>query len=293
VRPGLRRLWVVLLVLLALPVLPAAGARLAVPAAAGLGEPFVAALTAAEELSGVVFHWQGADIPAPARRTAAGWRAEVLLGTDVGKDVPGAFEVRAAFALGGARQEAHALVRIAPRRYPEQALTLPEAMVTPSAPNRERIAHERAETERTLAVMSPAQGWRLPLARPVPGEVGSVYGLRRVLNGKPRSPHRGVDFRAAEGQSVLAVAEGTVILSAEHFYAGRCVYVDHGQGVVSAYFHLSRALAAQGQRVARGQAVGLAGASGRATGPHLHFALCLQGRCVDPLPLLEGGAAVP
>lgn len=293
-RPGRAGLGATALALLLL--LGASGARaeirLQTPPEAGLGEPFVAVLVSDEAFSLTVFHWLDSDIPAQAERTAGGWRAEALLGTDVGRDKPGLREVRAAATVGGRRTVRTAQVRIAARDYPEQALTLPEGMVSPSARDSERIARDRTETEQALATLTERRGWRLPLARPTQGEVGSQYGLRRVLNGKPRSPHRGVDFRAAEGQSVQSVADGTVVLRADHFYAGQCVYVDHGQGVVSAYFHLSRALVVEGQEVARGEAVGLAGATGRATGPHLHFALCLRGRCVDPLPLFEGGGEV-
>ncbi len=226
-------------------------------------------------------------------RTPHGWLAEVLLGTDVGKDKAGTRELLVSAKSGGRNVAERAQVEIAARDYPVQNLTLPEGMVSPSQKNLERIAAEREETKAALAAMTPLRSWRLPLARPVPGDTGSVYGLKRVLNGKPRSPHRGVDFRASEGQSVRSVADGVVVLTADQFYAGRCVYVDHGEGVVSAYFHLSRVSVATGSRVGRGEQVGLAGASGRATGPHLHFALCLQGRCVDPLPLMDGGAGTP
>lgn len=267
-----------------------AGPALQAPASVGLGEPFVAVLTSDEDFSGATFTWLGASVPAQAKRTARGWQAEVLLGTDVGKDKSGTKELGVAARNNGKPFAATAKVEVAARDHPKQELSLPEGMVSPSEKNLERIARERKDTDAALATMTPRGLWTLPLARPVPGETGSVYGLRRILNGKPKSPHRGVDFRASEGQNVRSVADGMVVLKADQFYAGQCVYVDHGQGVVSAYFHLSRVNVAPGQHVRRGESIGLAGASGRATGPHLHFALCLQGRCVDPLPLMDGEA---
>jgi len=95
-----------------------------------------------------------------------------------------------------------------------------------------------------------------------------------------------VDYRAAEGTPVKAAADGTVVLSADHYFAGRCVYLDHGGGVVSVYLHLSKRLVEEGDVVSAGDVIGLSGRSGRVTGPHLHFGLCLQGMMVNPEPLL-------
>lgn len=267
-----------------------AGLTLQAPSSVGMGEPFVAVLTSGAEFSGATFTWLGTSVPAQVKRTAHGWQAEVLLGTDVGKDKSGTKELGVVARSNGKPFAATAKIEVEARDYPKQELRLPEGMVSPSEKNLERIARERKDTDAALAAMTPRGSWTLPLARPVPGETGSAYGLRRILNGKPKSPHRGVDFRASEGQNVRSVADGVVVLKADQFYAGQCVYVDHGQGVVSAYFHLSRVNVAYGQHVRRGEPIGLAGASGRATGPHLHFALCLQGRCVDPLPLMDGEA---
>jgi murein DD-endopeptidase MepM/ murein hydrolase activator NlpD len=115
--------------------------------------------------------------------------------------------------------------------------------------------------------------------------VSSPYGIGRVLNGTPRAPHKGLDLEAATGDPVAAAADGVVLFAANLYYAGNAVYIDHGQGVVTGYFHLSEARVQAGQRVARGQVLGLAGDTGRSTRAHLHFGVWALGRAVDPGPL--------
>ena len=256
------------------------------PAEVGVGQPFLVALESPGELAEVRFVWFGREVPVrPVQRDGMG-RAEALLGTDVGQDEPGEQAVSARALADGREVVVRASVRVAATAYPEQHLSLPPAMVTPPAEVLERIARDREEARAALAAMTGERLWRLPLLRPVPGGVSSAYGLRRVLNGKPRAPHRGVDFRGPEGQGVAAVADGRVVLAADQYYAGKSLFLDHGQGVVSVYFHLSEIIARPGQFVSAGEIVGRVGATGRVTGPHLHFGLALQGRYVDPMSLL-------
>ncbi len=178
-------------------------------------------------------------------------------------------------------------VEIIGRAYPQERLNLPEAMVTPPSPAvEERTRVEREAVARILAQASARRLWTLPLLRPVDGVILSPYGLRRVLNNKPKAPHRGLDFRGAVGTPVQACAQGQVVLAAEHYYSGRSVYLDHGGGVFSMYFHLSEISVKEGETVGRGTVLGAVGASGRATGPHLHLGLRVPGGLVDPAPLL-------
>jgi murein DD-endopeptidase MepM/ murein hydrolase activator NlpD len=128
---------------------------------------------------------------------------------------------------------------------------------------------------------------RLPLSAPLASlPDGGRFGARRIINGEPRSPHTGVDYAAGTGTPVLAVADGAVRLAEEHFFAGNSVFVDHGNGLISMYFHLSEISVTADQRVRRGQTLGKVGATGRATGPHLHFALRWHGARIDPSVLL-------
>jgi murein DD-endopeptidase MepM/ murein hydrolase activator NlpD len=134
----------------------------------------------------------------------------------------------------------------------------------------------------------------LPLAAPLdPLPPGGRFGHRRIINGLTRSPHGGMDYSAAAGAAVLAAADGTVALVADQFFGGNAVFVDHGDGLVTMYMHMSRVDVTEGQAVRRGDTVGAVGSTGRATGPHLHFAVRWRGARVDPALLLGRPEAIP
>ncbi len=120
----------------------------------------------------------------------------------------------------------------------------------------------------------------------MPGTVSSLFGMKRVFNGQPRGMHRGLDLRGAQGTPIRACADGVVALVDDLYFSGNAVYINHGDGVFSSYLHMSKPLVTPGERVRRGQVVGLVGATGRVTGPHLHLGLMVQGESVDPQPLL-------
>lgn len=258
-----------------------------VPLESAVGRPFLVYVSSLSEISTLEISWDGKTVPMEIARTEGISEAMILLGTDVADAVPGIKEIRIKAVIDGSAVTFSREVKVAPVEFPVQKLTLPEAMVTPPREVLDRIAGERVETARALATVSQARKWNLPMIRPVPGIITSPYGFRRILNGKPRSPHRGVDYRAKDGDPVRSTADGTVILSADHYYSGECIYVDHGCGVISTYMHLSRRLVDAGDTVSAGETIGLAGRTGRVTGPHLHFGLSLQGSMVDPEPLLE------
>lgn len=147
------------------------------------------------------------------------------------------------------------------------------------------------ENERALAVGrrahdAPAR-WNAPFARPRSSEISSTFGTGRTFNGQVASRHLGVDFRGAVGAPVLAANRGVVALVDTFFLGGRVVYIDHGDGITTGYLHLSRVLVAPGDTVARGQTIGLVGATGRVTGPHLHWTARYGALTVNPLDLLD------
>ncbi len=129
--------------------------------------------------------------------------------------------------------------------------------------------------------------WSASFRRPRPSAISSAFGAGRTFNGRVTSRHLGVDFRGVAGAPVQAANRGVVALVDTFYLGGRIIYIDHGQGVVTAYMHLSRALVAVGDTVARGQRIGLVGASGRVTGPHLHWAARYGQLSANPLDLLE------
>jgi murein DD-endopeptidase MepM/ murein hydrolase activator NlpD len=150
-----------------------------------------------------------------------------------------------------------------------------------------RIEHEN-ELARDVGrkAQETPQLWTLPFLRPRSARVTSQFGTGRVFNGRLSSSHLGIDYRGAQGEPIFAANRGVVALVAEFFLAGNVVYVDHGDGVVTGYFHMSEAQVAAGDTVERGQQIGLVGATGRVTGPHLHWSARFGALTIDPADLL-------
>lgn len=255
---------------------------LSCPAGVPVGEPFVARIASARPLKNARVEFLGRSAPVELRQEGKGWAGFVVLGADVLDGRPGRRAVVLRYSGGSARAE----MELTAMPRPVESLDLDPAMVQPPAEALPRIARERGLVRQALATASPVRMLRLPLHRPGRGELSSEYGIGRVLNGIPKSPHRGMDLEASIGDEVTAAADGVVLISAGLYYAGDCVYVDHGQGLVTMYFHLSERRVEPGQRVKRGQLLGLAGETGRSTRPHLHFGVSALGRLVDPGPLL-------
>jgi murein DD-endopeptidase MepM/ murein hydrolase activator NlpD len=174
------------------------------------------------------------------------------------------------------------------KTYTEQRLTIEnQAMVTPPP---ETLARIRAESARQKALynqfLSPpdlSQGFALPLE----GITTSLFGHRRFFNDQPRSPHSGLDIAADTGTPVRAAARATVTLADELYFNGNTLFLDHGQSLITMYCHLSELLVGEGEEVSQGQVIGLVGATGRVTGPHLHWSVSLNGSRVDPEVFLE------
>jgi murein DD-endopeptidase MepM/ murein hydrolase activator NlpD len=144
-----------------------------------------------------------------------------------------------------------------------------------------------------LFALETPRRYELPLAPPLERLGGAArFGSRRVFNREPRSPHSGADYSAAAGTTVFAPADGRVVLAEEQYFAGRAVFLDHGDGLLSMSFHLSETLVETGDEVRRGQPIGKVGATGRVTGPHLHFGLRWHGARVDPALLVGEAQAV-
>jgi len=276
------------LLLLLLAALPAwAGVRLDCPESVNQGEPFYVRVVSDAPLESVRLSWGSMSLDAALRQVGDEWTALAMLGTgSLAK--PGTGRVRAEVKGADGPLELERPVAIVERTFAEQRLNVAKKMVNLTKAQLDRHYREQAETMVVLNDFSPERFWDGNFVRPVPGEVSSTYGLRRIFNGEPRKPHAGVDFRGKEGTPVGAVAPGEVVLTGEHYFSGNVVYVDHGLGVVSVYCHLSAIDVTKGQFVSAGQVIGKIGATGRVTGPHLHFGLCVLGQYVDPMPLFEG-----
>ncbi|MNF28058.1 Murein DD-endopeptidase MepM [compost metagenome] len=169
------------------------------------------------------------------------------------------------------------------RHYKEQRITLKnQQQVTPNAANLARIERELAVQTDAYRQFSPRQPSNLLFDKPVSGPLSSPFGLRRFFNGEERNPHSGLDFAVPAGTPVKAPASGKVILVGDYFFNGKTVFVDHGQGLISMFCHLSQIGVKVGDELARGAVLGKVGATGRATGPHLHWNVSLNDARVDP-----------
>ena len=171
--------------------------------------------------------------------------------------------------------------------YEEQRLTVKnQSHVTPSDEHLARIGKERKIIDAALTNWRDMADVDVALDAPVQGRRSSSFGLRRFFNDQPRSPHKGMDIAASEGTAIAAPAGGVVTAIGDFFFNGQTVIVDHGQGLVTMYCHLSEISVEEGQIIARADTIGAVGATGRVTGPHLHFGTYLNGTAVDPALLL-------
>lgn len=259
-----------------------------IPEQAHRGEPFLVSVSAGQSLDNVSVTWLGREVTAMVSREGEVYRAVVLLGTDVKRKYSSVEPIAITVGLDGKKSNISREIRLSEKKYPVQRLSVDPNMVQPPKKFWPRIEEESRIVGKALATISAERFWKLPMVRPAPGRISSIYGLRRVFNGEPRTPHRGLDIAAAQGEPVLAVDDGIVVLTGDHYYAGQSVYLDHGQGVISAYLHLSKVDVTAGQTVTRGETIGQVGSTGRVTGPHLHFGLYVLGQAVDPEPLLSG-----
>jgi len=189
----------------------------------------------------------------------------------------------------------HRTVVVQKKEYPAQHLTLPKGMVELSPENEARVERE---LKLTNAIWPNETGrvWDGGFLNPREGQIVTLFGVRRFMNKIPKNPHTGVDVEAEEGDPVLAPNSGVVALVDDLYYSGNSVVLDHGQGLFTMFFHLSKVLVKQGQQVKKGDVIALVGSTGRSTGAHLHWGVRMQGARVDPLELIKlelGAGAQP
>jgi murein DD-endopeptidase MepM/ murein hydrolase activator NlpD len=204
------------------------------------------------------------------------WYAVVGLPLDM---TPGSHELRV--EIDGITKALNFVVNT--KDYPEQHITLEDTSKIQLSPA------DQARADREIAVIQElkhhwraAQNTDLAFIRPVKGKLAGDFGVRRFFNGEPRSPHAGIDVAVARGTPVKVSAHGQVLAVDDYFFNGKTIFVDHGNGLITMYCHLERIDVKTGDAVSKGQRIGLSGKTGRATGPHLHWSVVLNGAMVDP-----------
>jgi murein DD-endopeptidase MepM/ murein hydrolase activator NlpD len=211
-----------------------------------------------------------------------------LIGVDL--DVkPGEYTMGLSYKFDDGRVEKRdQAIAVQPTEYPTTQLTVEEKYVELNPKDLARANREAKEINTIYASTLKEMLWKSPFTLPIPGETsGRNFGHRRVFNGEPRAPHNGSDLRAATGTPIHSSNRGRVVLAKNLFFTGNTVIVDHGLGVILLYAHLSRINVKVGNMVEKGQLLGLSGATGRVTGPHLHWGLRIQGARVDPFALVQ------
>ncbi len=209
-----------------------------------------------------------------------------LLGIDL-QDEPGIHELTVKVQTEEYGQTLTYRVQVLKENFQVERLTLPKNKVDLDKKSLARWTAEQAQVKEMLANDSRTKFWQAGFVEPVSGTRTGIFGSVRIMNGQARNPHNGEDIGAPLGTDVAATNEGIVRLTVDHVFSGKGVFLDHGLGLYSMYFHLSEVLVKEGDVVKAGEIVGKVGATGRATGPHLHWGVKLNGARVNPYALLD------
>ena len=252
------------------------------PAVVQAGSPELIRVEAPDAV-GVDGEWLGRKLEFFRGRDGRAWFA--LAGVDVEAPV-GPSTLRITVRLSGGVRDLSRTVPIHPAHYRTSSLTVAPQFVEPGPEALKQIEADLLLKENIFAATAPEPLWSANFRAPVAAPPTDSFGTRRTFNGKLASIHKGMDFRAATGTPVRAANSGVVVLARPLYYEGNCVVIDHGLGLYTISMHLSRINVHEGQHVSTSEPIGLSGATGRVTGPHLHWAVRWQNAYLDPAKLL-------
>lgn len=256
------------------------------PAALTNGAPCLITVALHDEASAITGEWQGHPVAFFSGSDHRTWFA--LAGVDV-EVAPGSYPLTIDATLkDGTHRTLHQDVSVGEAPYEKVPLSVPDKFVEPSAAALKKIAADKIVKDKAFANSASKPQWTGNFRPPLHlAPESDSYGNQRIFNGKLASVHRGLDYRAKPRTPVAAINSGRVVLAQPLYYEGGCVVVDHGLGLMSVYMHLSKIEVVVGKKVRRGQILALSGATGRATGPHLHLGVRWQGSYLDPAKLFQ------
>ena len=249
------------------------------------GEVIVLEARSSKPLKNMSVHAFGCVFPAFAEQGDTAWTG--LVGIDLDTK-PGSHSiVLNGVDLSGNSVTARKVVQVLRKAFPRRKLTVDGKFVSPPQSVLQRIDAEREKVRSIFAAATPERYWRGRFLIPVPGDVVSAFGKRNVFNGQLRSPHTGTDFRGAVGTPIRSPNRARVALAEELYFSGNTIILDHGLGLYSYLGHMSEISVREGDYVETGSVIGKIGATGRVTGPHLHWTVRLGTARVDPISLVN------
>jgi murein DD-endopeptidase MepM/ murein hydrolase activator NlpD len=252
------------------------------------GGPVLFEVKAPSGIDTLTGNWLGHQVPFTFNASSRNWSA--LVGVTF-ETAPGAYtlELTAERTSGGDPLKFSRKFEVERAKYPQikVELTVEKKFTEPSPEQLAQISEDQKVKQEYLGRVTPDREWSGNFMAPAHADISDVFGSQRIFNGKAQRPHFGLDFRVPTGTPVAAMNEGTVLLARFLYYEGNCVVLDHGQGLLTLYLHLSELKVKEGELVQRGQEIGLSGGTGRATGPHLHVAVRWQGDYLDPARLMQ------
>jgi murein DD-endopeptidase MepM/ murein hydrolase activator NlpD len=263
----------------------ASDAIVVTPDALSNGSPFLLTVSLQEPATAVTGNWQGHPVEFFSSADRHTWFA--IAGVDV-EVVPGTYPLTVQISSVRGQQTLHEDLAVDEAAYTKVPLTVPDKFVEPDEAALKKIAADKLVKDKAFANSATTPQWSDNFVPPLHlAPQSDSFGNQRLFNGKLASVHRGLDYHAKMSTPVAAINSGRVVLARPLYYEGGCVVIDHGLGLMSVYMHLSKFQVKVGQKVRKGQVIALSGASGRATGPHLHLGVRWQGSYLDPAKLFE------
>jgi murein DD-endopeptidase MepM/ murein hydrolase activator NlpD len=248
------------------------------------GSPVVLRVTAPEGLKSLAGKWLAHEVFFSSDEHGKVWYGIAGASLEVH---PGKYSLQlTGVTASGKELSFQKRITVGKGKYHSIVASVPKQYTEPNAEQLQKINQDKTLKEHAFARITPEREWTGSFHSPVKAQISDVFGTSRTFNGRVQSVHQGLDYAVPEGTAVAALNSGTVLLAQPLFFEGNCVVLDHGQGLLTLYMHLSKIEVKEGEHVTSGQRIGLSGGSGRATGPHLHVAVRWQGVYLNPAILL-------